>query len=469
MRNENKTQSVTRRKFLQTATTGIAAFTIVPSYVLGGARHKAPSEKLNIAGVGVGGMGKGNLMAVCDPNADPSAQQTNVVALCDVDDRYAAATYSLYPKARTFRDFRKMLDQMGDQIDAVIVATPDHTHAVIALEAMKRGKHVYVQKPLTRTVYEARMLTEAARKYGVVTQMGNQGHSGDEVRLICEWIWDGAIGPVREVHAWTNRPVWPQALVRPTDTPPVPETLDWDLWIGPSPMRPYHPVYHPWDWRSWVDFGTGALGDMACHVMDPIFWALKLKYPVSVQGSYAKICVEKWKHLEHPETYPTASIIHFEFPARDEMPPVQVHWYDGGLMPPRPDELETSRRLGDSNGGVLFVGDSGKLMSGCYSKGPQLIPYTRMKEYKRPNRTIPRIQTSHEMNWVEACQNGTQATSNFDYSGPFTEMVVMGNLSLFYPGQKLLWDGEAMRVTNLEEANQYVRQPYRDGWNLEVT
>jgi hypothetical protein len=260
---EKKGKAVTRREFLQATTAGVAAFTIVPSYVLGGAKNKAPSEKLNIAGVGVGGMGKGNLRAVCDPTADPSSQATNIVALCDVDDQYAAETYSLYPKAKTFRDFRVMLDQMGDQIDAVIVATPDHTHAVVALEAMKRGKHVYVQKPMTRTVYEARVLTEAARKYGVVTQMGNQGHSGEEVRLICEWIWDGAIGPVREVHAWTNRPVWPQAMVRPTETPPVPETLDWDLWIGPSPMRPYHPVYHPWDWRSWIDFGTGALGDMA--------------------------------------------------------------------------------------------------------------------------------------------------------------------------------------------------------------
>jgi hypothetical protein len=233
-------------------------------------------------------------------------------------------------------------------------------------------------------------------------------------------------------------------------------------------MRPYHPVYHPWDWRSWVDFGTGALGDMACHVLDPAFWALKLKYPVSVQGSYAKICVDKWKHLEHPESYPTASIIHFEFPAREDMPPVQVHWYDGGLMPPRPDELESQRRMGDSSGGVLFIGDSGKLMCGCYAKGPQLIPYSKMKEYKRPERTLPRVTTSHELDWVQACKEGRQPSANFDYSGPFTEMVLMGNLALFYPGQKLLWDGEAMRVTNLEEANQYVRQTYRDGWKLEA-
>ncbi|HOQ04100.1 MAG TPA: Gfo/Idh/MocA family oxidoreductase [Anaerohalosphaeraceae bacterium] len=464
---KKQTGSLSRRDFLR-GVAGTAAFTIVPSSVLGGGTRKPPSERLNIAGVGVGGMGKANLMAVCDPKGEDPSRAENIVALCDVDEAYAAETFSLYPKAKRYKDFRVMLDEMGDQIDAVIVATPDHTHAVVALEAMKRGKHVYVQKPLTRTVYEARVLTEAARKYGVVTQMGNQGHSGEEIRLICEWIWDGAIGPVREVHAWTNRPVWPQAKLRPTETPPVPPTLDWDLWIGPSPMRPYHPIYHPWDWRCWIDFGTGALGDMACHVMDPVFWALKLKYATSVQGSFAKICVDKWKHLEHPETYPTASIIHFEFPAREDMPPVQVHWYDGGLLPPRPDELEPQRRMGDSSGGVIFVGDKGKLMCGCYAKGPQLIPYSKMKEYKRPERTLPRVTTSHELDWVQACKEGRQPSASFDYSGPFTEMVLMGNLALFYPGQKLLWDGEAMRVTNVEEANQYVRQPYRDGWKLEA-
>lgn len=469
MKEVKKTIGVTRRDFLRTAAAGAATFTIIPSHVLGGAGKKAPSEKLNIAGVGIGGVGKVNLRAVCDPQREDPSQGENIVALCDVDGAYAADVFNAYPKAKRFQDFRVMLDQMGDSIDAVMIATPDHAHAVIALEAMKRGKHVYVQKPLTRTVHEARILTEAARKYGVVTQMGNQGHSNEEIRLICEWIWDGAIGQVREVHAWTNRPVWPQALLRPTDTPAVPDTLNWDLWIGPAPMRPYHPTYLPFSWRAWVDFGTGALGDMACHILDPVFWSLKLKYPTSVQGSYAKICVENWKHLEHPESYPMASTIHFEFPARENLPAVDVHWYDGGLLPERPDELETQRRLGDNNGGVLFVGDKGKLMCGCYSKGPQLIPYTRMKEYDRPEKTIPRIRTSHEMNWVEACKNGTQATSNFDYAGPFTEMVVMGNMALFYPGQKLLWDGEAMRVTNVEEANQYVKQSYREGWNLEIT
>ena len=359
-----------------------------------------------------------------------------------------------------------MLDEMGNQIDAVVIATPDHTHAVIAMECMRRGKHVYVQKPLTKTVYEARMLTEAARKYKVVTQMGNQGHSGDGIRNICEWIWDGAIGQVREAHAWTNRPVWPQGMNRPTETMPVPETLDWDLWIGPAPMRPYHRAYHPWDWRAWVDFGTGALGDMACHVMDPIFWALKLKYPVAAQGSYVGNVVEHWKKIGVEETYPLGSIIHLDYPAREGMPAVKVHWYDGGLMPERPEELEDSRRMGDGDGGVLFIGDKGKLMCGCYGKRPELIPYSRMREYKRPEPTLERIKTSHEMNWVNACKGLNEPSTPFDYAGPFTEMVLMGNLCLFRPGERIVWDGDNMKCTNIPELNKYVNPSYREGWSL---
>lgn len=463
-----------RRDFVKSAAGGMAVFSIVPSHVLGQNGTVPPSRKLNLAGVGVGGMGQNNLasMAMLQRDAegeylpyDAATSPVNVVALCDVDDDYAAGTYKLFPKAKTYRDFRKMLDEQKD-IDAVMVATPDHTHAIVALEAMKRGKHVYVQKPLTHSVYEARILTEAARKYKVKTQMGNQGHSGEGIRHICEWIWDGAIGDVREVHAFTNRPVWPQALLRPADTPPVPDTLDWDIWLGPAPERPYHPAYHAWKWRAWKDFGTGALGDMACHILDPVFWALKLKYASSVQGSYARVCNEMWQLLDHPESFPQASTVHLEYPAREDMPAVKVHWYDGGMMPERPDELETGRRMGNEDGGVLFVGDKGKLMCGCYGKSPQLLPYSRMQEYKRPEKTIPRIQTSHEMNWIEAIVNDTQASSHFDVSGPFTEMVLMGNLALEYPGQKLLWDGENMKVTNIDEANALVNPPARPGWEL---
>ncbi len=459
---KNTSKAIDRRRFLKAAGTGVAAFSIVPSYVLGRNGQTPPSGKLNIAGIGVGGMGKGNLRAV--------SESEHIAALCDVDWDFAAKTFELYPDAKKFKDYRVMLDKMGDTVDAVIIATPDHTHACIAMEAMRRGKHVYVQKPLTRTVHEARVLTEAAHTYGVVTQMGNQGHSSDAIRRICEWIWDGAIGDVREVHAFTNRPIWPQGgLTAPEKGQPVPDSLDWDLFLGPAPVRPYHSIYHPWNWRAWVDFGTGALGDMACHILDPVFWALKLKYPSSVQGSFATSYTKENKRMtEITDSYPNASVIHYDFPARDNMPEVKVHWYDGGLLPERPEDLEPGRRMGEDGNGVIFVGDKGKLMCGCYASSPQLIPYTKMKAYKRPEKTIPRVETSHEMDWVRAIKEGRRPSSNFDYAGPLTEMVVMGNLSLFFPGQKLLWDGPAMKVTNVEEANQYVNPAYRQGWALEA-
>ena len=439
-------KKINRRQFLGGTAATVAAFTIVPRHVLGGTGKTPPSEKLNIAGIGVGGMGKNNIDAV---------SSENIVALCDVDDKYAAKTFEKYPKAKKYRDFRRMLEKQKD-IDAVIIATPDHTHAVIAVEAMKRGKHVYCQKPLTRTVYEARVLTEAARNDKVATQMGNQGHSGEGVRLICEWIWDGAIGPVREVHAWTNRPVWPQGIDRPKETPPVPPTLDWNLWLGPAPYRPYHPAYLPFKWRGWWDFGTGALGDMACHVIDPIFAALKLRYPTSVEASSTKV---------NSETAPLASIVRYQFPARGDMPPVKLTWYDGGLMPPRPQELEPARRLNRGGSGVIFVGDKGKLMCGEYGDGPRLIPEAKMKEYERPPKTIPRVIGTHEQDWVRACKGGKPACSNFDYAGPLTETVVMGNLAI-RSGKKLDWDGQNMKVTNVPEANEYVHYKYRQGWNL---
>ncbi|MDH4201913.1 MAG: Gfo/Idh/MocA family oxidoreductase [Phycisphaerae bacterium] len=462
-----------RRHFLKSTTASMGLFSIVPSHVLGLNGKTPPSGKLNIAGVGVGGMGKGNLRAICKPLSQrneenwPDDNSQNIVALCDVDWAHADRTFKEYPEAKQFKDYRVMLKEMGDKIDAIVVATPDHTHACVAMEAMRYGKHVYVQKPLTHSIHEARVLTEAARKYGVVTQMGNQGHSSNDIRRICEWIWDGAIGDVRQVHAWTNRPVWPQGLPRPTETPPVPETLDWDLWLGPAPQRPYHPAYLPWNWRAWVDFGTGALGDMACHILDPVFWALKLKYPISAQGSYATNIIEKWEKPAITETYPLGSIIHFEYPVRESMPAVKIHWYDGGLMPERPDDLEEGRRMGIDGSGVLFVGDKGKLMCGCYGESPQLIPYSKMKAYKKPEETLARVKTSHEMDWVNAIKEGRQPSSNFDYAGPLTEMVLMGNLTLFKPGEKLLWDGDNMKVTNFPELNEHVNPPYREGWHLE--
>jgi predicted dehydrogenase len=454
---EGHSGRLSRRDFMGTAAAAMAAVTFVPRHVLGGPGHTPPSEKLNIAGVGIGGMGQNNIRA---------CESENIVALCDVDWTYSAEVFKRYPKARTWNDYRKMLDEQKD-IDAVIVATPDHTHAVVAMAAMQRGKHVYVQKPLTRSVYEARMLTEAARKYKVATQMGNQGHSSEEVRMLCEWIWDGAIGDVHEVHCWTNRPVWPQGLDRPKDTPPVPETLDWDLWIGPSPMRPYHPTYLPFNWRAWIDFGAGALGDMGCHVMDAAFWALKLKYPVSVEASHSYEVPTMWTRFENKETYPTAEVVHYQFPAREGMVPVKLHWYDGGILPQRPDDLEPGRKIPES--GSIFVGTKGKIMCGTYSENARIIPETKMRAYTRPAKSIPRIENGpggHEQDWVRACKGGPAASSSFDYSGPFTETVVMGNLAVLNPGKKLEWDGENMKVTNDEEANAYVRPVFREGWSL---
>lgn len=462
MLKKDSNNGLSRRKFIKGTATTVAAFTIVPRHILGGKGFQAPSDTLNIAGIGIGGMGQNNLR---------KCESENIVALCDVDDKFAAPVFERYPKAKRYRDFKVMLEKQKD-IDAIIIATPDHSHAVCAMPAIELGKHVYVQKPLTHSVFEARKLTEAARKYNVVTQMGNQGHSNDTTRVICEWIWDGAIGDIREVHAWTNRPVWPQGseVERPKDTPPVPETLDWDKWIGPAPMRPYNPVYLPAFWRAWWDFGTGSLGDLGCHVMDPMFWALKLKYPVSVEGRISTYW-EGWFKQTQPklEQYPRSSIVRYKFPARENMPAVDVTWWDGGLMPARPEELEDTRKMGDADGGLLFIGDKGKMMAGCYGASPRLIPDSRMREYKRPEQSIERVKggiDGHEQDWVRACKGGKPASSNFNYSGPLSEMVLMGNLAVRFPNKRLQWDGEKMEVTNDADANSYVKREYRKGWKL---
>ena len=462
---------VSRRTFVG-GVAAAAGIMIVPRHVLGGPRYQAPSDRVNIATVGyTHGMGTSNTREC--------AKENNVVALCDVDESEAAQRRlarskipELCPKAVRYRDYRVMLERQKD-IDAVIVATPDHSHAVIAMAAMQLGKHVYVQKPLTRTVSEARALTEAARRYKVVTQMGNQGRSGEGVRLIQEWIEDGAIGKVHEVHCWTNRPIWPQGMPRPAETPAVPEGLDWDLWIGPSPMRPYHKTYHPFSWRAWYDFGSGALGDMACHVMDASYSVLKLGYPTSVTAFIAYQVVEapregggtENRRLEYRDSYPPATIVHYTFPARGrKYPAVKFHWYDGGLLPERPEELEPDRTLPES--GTIFVGDKGKLVSETYSESPRLIPESRMKAYKRPKKTIPRVKGSHEQNWIDAIKGKTKATSSFDYAGPFSETVLLGNVAAMFPGTKLYWDGGNLKVTNLAEANDFVQHHYRAGWTL---
>jgi predicted dehydrogenase len=445
---------ISRRQFAAGTAAGI---TFLPRQVLGGKGYASPNDKLNIAAIGAGGMGRSNLQR---------CSGENIVALCDVDDARAERTYQMFPQAPRYHDFRIMLERQKD-IDAVIIATPDHSHAAAAMAAMWLGKHVYVQKPMARTVGETRVLTEAARHYKIATQMGNQGHSGEGVRLICEWIGAGAIGPVREVHCWTDRPVWPQALSRPCDAPPVPASLDWDLWLGPALERPYHPTYLPFKWRAWLDFGCGALGDMGCHIMDAPFTALQLGYPSSVEACVAETVVEMWKKQENKDTFPLASIVHYEFPSRPGKPGLKLHWYDGGLRPQRPAELEPDRDLpmGDG-GGTMFVGDEGILTCGTYGDSPRLVPETRMQHFERPPKSLPRVKGSHEQNWIDACKGAEPACSSFDYSGPFTETVLMGNLAILFAGKKLEWDGENMKVTNLAEANQYVMPEYRSGWRL---
>ncbi len=447
-----KEMKSTRRAFGRAAA-GLAAFTVVPRSVLGGPGQTAPSEKLNIAGIGVGGRGAGDIQELASQN---------IVALCDVDFRQARGTFNRHPNARKYQDFREMLDKEDKNIDAVMVATPDHMHAPASIAAMRRGKHVYCEKPLAHTVHEARLMAETARQYKVATQMGNQGQAGEEVRLVCETIWDGAIGPVREVHVWTDRPLnginrvyWPQGVDKPTGSPPVPEGLNWDLWLGPAPKRDYNPAYLPFVWRGWWDFGTGALGDIGCHALDPVFRALKLGHPTSVEAC----CT-----LVNDQTYPVASRITYEFPARGDLVPVRVHWYDGGMKPPRPAELDDKQPWGTN--GHLYVGDKGKML------GNRLIPEARRREYGKPPRKLER-SPGHHQEWINACKGGPPAGSNFpDHAGLLAQVVLLGNIALRaslkekHGGEKLLWDGAAGRFTNIPEANAFLTKEYREGWSL---
>jgi len=452
-RSAKNDRKISRRGFV--AGTAVAgAFTIVPRSVLGGSGRTSPSEKLNIAGIGVGGRGASNLAAV---------SSENIVALCDVDQKNAEGTFRRYPDAKKYRDFREMLERQKD-IDAVIVSTPDHTHAAATVMAIKMGKHVYCEKPLTRTVYEARAVAQAARKAKVATQMGNQGMAFEGNRLIKEWLWDGAIGPVREVHVWSDRPThsgkkplwWAQGIDRPTETPPVPDTLDWDLWLGPAPHRPYHPAYVPFKWRGWWDFGSGGLGDMGIHNIAPVFTALKLGAPTSVNASSTAV---------YEETLPLASVVHYEFAARGDMPAVTLHWYDGGIIAARPKDLEDSREMPREDG-LIFVGDKGKmLVTGWGGNSPRLIPESKMKAYKRPPETLAR-SIGHHKEWLKACKQGTPTESGFDFAGPMTEAVLLGTVCVRMGGRKLIWDSDNMKVTNLPEANKYLHYEYRQGWTL---
>jgi predicted dehydrogenase len=455
-------ESVSRRDFMYGAGTAFAALTIVPSHVLGGSGRVPPSETIQVGGVGIGGIGSGQIRSI--------SQQANtkIVALCDVDDVYAKKTYDNFPKARRYRDFREMLEAEDDKIDAVYCGTPDHTHAVISNASLKKGKHLCCVKPLTRTIFESRILSEAARQTKVATQVTASSNTKDSACRLCEMIWDGAIGDVREAHCWSNRPLWPQGMLRPTWKDEVPKTLDWDLWIGPAPMRPFvsewldgdltlyqvkaskkprPAVYHPWNFRGWWDFGTGALGDMGCHHFNTVFKALKLRYPTSISASATKV---------FDETTPLASIVTFDFPAREGMPSLRLFWYDGGLKPPRPPELEEGRNLpADGN---MYVGDRGKIL------GTRIIPESKMRAYKLPPKTLRR-RSGTWGEWVEAIRGGQPAGCNFEWASIITEAVLLGNIAI-RSDKKLNWDGENMKFTNDSDANRYVKEPYRSGWSL---
>jgi len=473
---------ISRRKFIGQAASAATVFTILPRFVLGKG-YTAPSDKLYVASIGAGGKGESDIANFAKTG------KAEIAYLCDVDDRRAAKTVTNFPNAKYYKDYRVMLDKEHKHIDAVSVSTPDHNHYIQAIAAMQLGKHVYVQKPLTHDIYEARMLTEAAKKYKVVTQMGNQGASNDGVRQLTEWYNDGQVGDVHTVYCWTNRPVWPQGIPWPTQKAEIPKELDWDLWLGTAPLKDYVEKLVPFNWRGWWDYGTGALGDMACHIIEPPFKVLGLGYPTEVECSVGSVYIDEFKRGYFPESCPPSSHIILTFPERSGKPKVKMHWMDGGIQPERPEELGPNEKMGDGGNGVIFVGTKGKMMCGTYSSLPSLLPTSRNLEVKTPQ-TIKRITggaEGHYGQWVEACMAGygkMEVSSPFDIAGPMTESILMGNLAIRsydirkprennpnqfdYPGRfiKLLWDGPSMKITNFEDANQFVKRTYRSGWSI---
>jgi predicted dehydrogenase len=481
-----------RRKFIRNTALSLAGFYIVPRHVLGGKGYISPSDKLNIAGVGVGGKGTSDIANAYNKGAN------NIVAMCDVDwGGSSKASATKFPDAKRYSDFRKMLETEKG-IDAVTVSTPDHMHAVIAMTAMQLGKHVYVQKPLTHDIYEARMLTEAARNFKVVTQMGNQGASGEGTKQMGEWFDKGLIGTVSEAHVWTNRPVWPQGIPVPTDKPKLPDAMppeNWDLWVGTAPMVDYHPLYHPFKWRGWWNFGTGALGDMACHLLDPAYRTLGLGYPTEVECSVGQVFIKDWSPEYIPEGCPPSSLVQLKFPAsKKNKSIVKLNWQDGGLRPFHPELIPADDPLGepDSSNGVLLIGTKGIMVCETYGINPRIYKNNGEKIEVPKAATDPGVvklpENGHQAKWAEACKTGFGSelhkglTSSFDFAGPLTESILMGNLAIrsynlrqagangrgfTYPGRKkLLWDGTNMKITNFEDANQFVKRTYREGWSL---
>lgn len=480
----NKKSDASRRSFMKSAAAAAAGFMIVPRHVLGGSGFLAPSDKLLVAGIGVGGKGRSDLAKFYESG------KADIAFLCDVDQRMFGDSASKYPKAKIYTDWREMLDKESKHFDAVSVSTPDHNHAVQAMAAMQLGKHVYVQKPMTHDIYEARKLTEAAKRYKVVTQMGNQGSSGDGVRQLVEWYDAGIIGDVHTVKIWTNRPVWPQGIAWPAKAE-VPKELDWNLWLGTAPYRDYADKVVPRSWRGWWDYGTGALGDLGCHLIEAPFRVLNLKYATDCQASVSSVFVDWGERGFFPDTPPPSSHATLTFPKTNKTKgPVTMHWMDGGIKPERPEELGPDEMFGDGNSGILFIGTKGKMMASEYAANPRLLPLSRMNEVKVPQKLarVPGSADGHYAQWVEGAIAGygnKELSSSFDLAGPLTEAVLMANLAIrvadmpkprpngrgnHYPGSniKLLWDNENMKVTNYDEANQFVKREYRQGWTLGV-
>ena len=413
-----------------------------------------PSEKLGIAGIGVGGQGGADLQ---------NLSGENIVALCDVDrSSHSAASFERWPKARQYRDFRKMFDEIEKQIDAVVVGTPDHTHAVAAMAAIKRGKHVYCEKPLAHSVFEVRQLMKAAKEHDVVTQLGNQGHSSDSIRIFCEWIWDGAIGNVQTIHAGCSAVnSGGRSRRRTTGNAEVPATLDWDLWLGPAQQRPYSPAYLPGSWRGWVPFGNGTIGDWTCHVVDPVFWALDLGSPRTIQAK-----VTNYDPKLQADVFPRGEIITFEFPAKGKRGPVSLIWHSGIEHIPRPKDLDPDHNVVDT--GAVVYGDKGAIMYGSHGAGGvRIIPEAKMQAYKRPAKSIPRVPGgNHQRDWVDAIRAGRKAGSDFSYGGPLSELAMLGVVAIKMAGTKLEYDSENTRFPNCPEADKYISPPYRAGWTL---
>lgn len=486
----SKKPSNSRRSFIKNTALTTFGISIIPRHVMGNG-FIAPSDKLNIAAVGAGGKGYTDLLNVWNNGS------SHISAICDVDWNMAAQAFEKFPKAKKFKDYRKLLEEIKD-IDAITVSTPDHTHAVITLAAMQLNKHVYVQKPLTHSIHEARVLTEAANKYKIVTQMGNQGASGKGVQTMIDWYNAGLIGTVNKVDVWTNRPVWPQGIKTPTEKPSMLDNLEWDTWIGPAQMVDYHPLYHPFKWRGWWNFGTGALGDMGCHLMDPPFRVLGLSYPTEVESSVGSIYTQDWTPDYYPESCPPSSRTQLKFEATEKNPSqIKLNWTDGGLRPFHPELIPADHPIGDENSanGVIMIGDVGIMTCGTYGLNPKVYLNTGEiilpdiltdNNINKAENILP--ENGHHTKWVDACKAGYGSekqkalTSSFDIAGPLTESILMGNLAIRsynlreetktgfnYPGRKkLLWDGATMKITNFEPANQFVKREYREGWSLNI-